>query len=301
MIDPFFGSVLGAATNIVGGIMGNESRRKANELAAENAAHQLNAQMEFATKGLTWRARDAMAAYKETGLHPLAMLGVQGPTYSPTTTAFNAGSPLGEGIARAGQDISRGIHASADRELRGAAMNMQMERYSLENELIRTRIASERARVMQGTNPPMQSPGGDNLLIPGQGDSPPNPGGFIKYKPNEVTPQMTPGLEPGRQPDVGHVEAPGGGKVLVPGKEFHDRAEDMPGTGWQWWWRNNIGLAFDKQGREAVLGKPAPGYEWKLNVMTGEWFQVQTPNEGFVRPRGGRSVPWYNSGRSNWP
>ena len=97
-----------------------------------------------------------MNAYQESGINPLALLGVQGPTYSPVTPAFIGGNPVGEGIARAGQDISRGIHATADRELRAASLALQKksmedaaERGGLENELLRIKILSEMQRLNQ--------------------------------------------------------------------------------------------------------------------------------------------------------
>ena len=163
-LDPFFGSVLSGATSLIGGLFGGESQRKANENAKDAAEHARRQQDELAKRGITYRVRDIMNAYQESGINPLALLGVQGPTYSPVTPAFLGGNPVGEGIARAGQDISRGIHATADRELRAASIAMQKkamddaaERGGLENQLLRVKIASEMQRLHQMSSPPMPS------------------------------------------------------------------------------------------------------------------------------------------------
>lgn len=255
-VDPFFGSVLAAGTNLLGGLIGGGAKEAANKQQEAQFDYNARQQMAFATRGLTWRAEDAMEAYKRTGIHPLAMLGVSGPTYSPTFTAFDSSNPVGEGVARAGQDISRSINATADRELRGAALKLQeaalntsAERGQLENELLKTRIASERMRLAQQSGPAMPKPGASETDI------------------------NFPGVEKQIIPDVTVVRTPRGGYVVVPGKEVQSRMEEMFGLGPEWFSRNRAWLA-TPEAREWVqkfLPKPPSNQEWRYHVPTGEW------------------------------
>lgn len=278
-MDPsFFGSVLSGVSNLVGGFLGNEANRKANETAQENAVHQQNLQLEAAMKGISWKARDVMNAYKETGIHPLALLGTSGPTYSPVTVSQVGGSPLGESIGRMGQDISRSINATADRELRQRAMDMQMERFTLENELLKARIGSEVARTNQMSAPAMPNPMTRRppMAVDGQGDS------AIKLKQNEVTMQPQPGIEPGLQPDMGFSQTPSGELVPIPSKEFKDRAEDMSWLPFTWFWRNYARPFFDPDNHHPRGKYAAPlGKIWTWDPLRGSWKLEDRPE-----PRG---------------
>lgn len=255
-IDPFFGSVLSGVSSVVGGLFGAEGNRKANERAEETAVHNMRQQDELAKHGILYRAADVMDAYRHTGIHPLALLGVAGPTYTPSSPVFLGGSPLGEGIARAGQDFSRSMNATADRELRGAALKLQeamlntnAERGHLENELLKTQIASERMRLAQQSGPAMPKAGmGENQI-------------------------MFPGVEKNVIPDVTVVRTPRGGYVVVPGKEVQSRMEEMFGLGPEWFSRNRAWLATE-EARDWVrkfLPKAPSNTEWRYHAPTGEW------------------------------
>lgn len=249
-IDPFFGSVLAAAANIGGGLIGGGSSSAANKRVEEQAEANRQAQLTAMQHGITWRAQDVMNAYKSTGIHPLALLGVQGPTYSPVSSAF-APSPVGESIGRAGQDIARGMHATADRDLRGAALELQRkalndaaERGGLENDLLRVRIASEQARLVQANNPPVPDSG-------------------VNF----------PGVENRINPDVSLSRTPRGGYVVIPGKAVQERMEEMFGLGPEWFARNRAWLATPEARSwvQKFLPKPPSYHEWRYNVPTGEW------------------------------
>lgn len=249
-IDPFFGSVLSAGASLLGGLFGSSDADKKNEMAANAAATQQGLQMDAMQHGITWRMRDIMRAYKESGVHPLALLGVQGPTYTPVTQAFQP-SPLGESISRAGQDIARGMHASADRDLRGAALDLQRkalndaaERGGLENDLLRVRIASEQARLVQSNNPPMPDAG-------------------VNF----------PGVENKINPDVSLSRTPRGGYVVIPGKAVQERMEEMFGLGPEWFARNRAWLATPEARSwvQKFLPRPPQYHEWRYNIPTGEW------------------------------
>lgn len=276
-IDPFFGSVLAAGTGLVGGILGQGSQAAANKQQEAQFNANLQQQIAYATRGLTWRAEDAMEAYKRTGIHPLAMLGVSGPTYSPMVSTSFGGSPIGEGIAKAGQDISRGLHATADRELRGkalaiqeAALNTSAERGYLENELLKTQIASQRMRLQQMSSPAV-----------------PNPGEQVNF----------PGVERDVIPDTTVVRTPRGGYVVVPGKEVQSRMEEIFGLGPEWFVRNRawLGTPEARQWVQKFLPKPPPYHEWRYHIPTGEWLPsyIDYPDRhmfGHVGRRVGDSV-----------
>lgn len=281
-IDPFFGSVLAAAANIGGGLVGGGSSRKANELAEEQATANRQAQLTAMQHGITWRAQDVMNAYKSTGIHPLALLGVQGPTYSPVSSAFTT-SPVGESIGRAGQDISRGMHATADRELRGAAIKVQQdmlgiarERGTLENELIRTQIASERARLSQVSAPPMPSPN-QRWSLPGVADT------TMLHR--DIALRRDPSREDSSTPGVGYLSMPDGSLMPVKSKEAQERLEDDVLGNLKHFVQRELGPSFWERdpGRAA-----SPGMRWTVNLW-GNW--VQVPKSTATEP----GMPWLRS------
>lgn len=155
-MDPFFGSLIGAGANLVGGLISSAGNRVANERASDLANNNLKFQSELATQGIRWKAADVMKAYEQTGIHPLMLLGTSAPTFSPVSASFVPDTSVGEAIGKAGQSIERGLYASADRDAREMAMGMTtamnklaIERGGLENELLRMKIASEAARLVQ--------------------------------------------------------------------------------------------------------------------------------------------------------
>lgn len=89
--------MLDAIANIAGAFIDKAASRNA-------AGLNRDMQREFAQKGIRWKVEDARAA----GLHPLAALGAQTSSFQPTFV----GGGLGEGLAAAGQDISRAMDAT---------------------------------------------------------------------------------------------------------------------------------------------------------------------------------------------
>lgn len=261
----------GAVGSVLGGLISSAGQRVANERSSDAANNALHKQDIYAQHGVTIRARDVMKAYGETGLHPLALLGVNPSMPSAVSTNFgNEAQGLGEGIARAGQDINSSMYRTADRDMRRKALDLQevqlknnAVRGSLENELLLVRIQSERQRLRQ-----IESPG--IHFGPGSGS-------FVKTKPHEVT-ATAPGrvgLEPGVMPDSGVVTTPYGTKVIVPSRDFKDRAEDMLGLGPTWFARNYIAPLFSRSIRDTVrskvLGDPGKGRRWVYQPLTGDW------------------------------
>lgn len=134
---------------------------------AENARRQqglindqnYQAQKEFAQKGIQWKADDARAA----GLHPLAVLGGSGASFSPSfqfhdstrTSSFN---PASTGLVEMGQNTARAERAGLsdyEREIQALAVR----RGQLENALLEGQITQLWSSVMgQPGNPPAPGP-----------------------------------------------------------------------------------------------------------------------------------------------
>ena len=144
-------SILGGIGKIFDWNNANENRESQEKIARENIANQ----REFAQNGIRWKVADAQAA----GLHPLAALGAQTSSFSNVVGA----DPIKSDFGGMGQDIGRAIDAgstSSERtsRLQGAvskvATSLQLEKASLENDLLRTNIAKTRAQL----GPPIPSP-----------------------------------------------------------------------------------------------------------------------------------------------
>lgn len=107
------------------------------------------AQKEFATHGIRWKVADAKAA----GIHPLFALGGNTASYSPNPIV--AGD---YGVGASGQNIGRAIEAKqtpGERIANNWNEEISRERALLENELVRTQIASAQlALKKQAAQPP---------------------------------------------------------------------------------------------------------------------------------------------------
>lgn len=145
------GSLIGAGTSLLGGLMSSNEAKKNRKL-----------QKEAMYNGIQIKVADA----EKAGIHPLYALGAS--TFSPTP--IMSGMP--EAVGNAGQDISRAVSAAQDGRERAstyskALQSLQLERGSLENELLRSQI-----RKLNTPGSPPVSPGvGDGNVIDGQGDT----------------------------------------------------------------------------------------------------------------------------------
>lgn len=129
----FLGGLLSAGSSLISGLFGQSSQDKA--LAQQRALNDQNIalQKEFAQNGLQWRAADATAAQTASGINRLALLGVPTSSFSNNVGSFPSDSPIGAGIASAGQDIQRAISSYADKNDRRA---------ELSNKLLEAQIAN---------------------------------------------------------------------------------------------------------------------------------------------------------------
>lgn len=150
----WIGPAIGAAASVAGGI--------ADKIMGDKSAKQSwKQQKQVLQNQVQWRVQDSVKA----GLHPLAALGM--------APAAVGGTTVGTDFQSMGQDIGRAVEAAANPsdQLNSAVMRLQIERGGLENELLKTQIASQRMRNMQqGTpgisgnaNPPVTIPMGPNM------------------------------------------------------------------------------------------------------------------------------------------
>lgn len=137
------GAVASGAGKVADAVLGNKSSKKAWKRQKKVLQNQIQ-----------WRVQDA----EKAGLHPLAALGVvpaAGPSPAPGTD-----------FGSMGQDIGRAAEAllSPEDKSAGRVLQLQLERGALENELLRTQIASQRMRNLQQAAPGVDKP--QNLPTP---------------------------------------------------------------------------------------------------------------------------------------
>jgi len=202
------GAAIAAGANLLGGIMGANSAKKA---AKQEYAHQ----KEFAQHGIRWKAEDA----REAGISPLFAMGAPAVSYAPVSVGNT--NPM-SGLAAAGQDISRAVDATSSQSERldgftKAAQALQLQRLGLENELLGSQIAKAR----QSPQPGLPSPG-ERYYVDGQPDS-----GLVKTNPltREASAPGAGSQEAGVGADIGYTRTPTGWAVTA-SKFSKDRTED---------------------------------------------------------------------------
>lgn len=164
MWGSIIGSVIGAGSSLLGGILGSNSAAAQNQTQLDIARANMDMQREFAQNGIRWKAYDAQQA----GIHPAFAMGAPTASYSPV--AFNSQpDPMGGAIANMGQNIGRAAEAAitqqerSDKLMKRTADALTLNRMGLENELLRSQIARTNGQI----GPPMpslgqSSPGGGN-------------------------------------------------------------------------------------------------------------------------------------------
>jgi len=213
-------AAIGAAGNIIGGLMGFRDKDKDRQK-----------QKEFAQNAIQWKVSDA----RKAGVHPLYALGAQTNAFAPVSVG---GTDLGAGIAAAGQDVSRAVAANSSTATKASAYQSTVEaltvqRMGLENQLLGSQIA----KINQtGVTPPAPSPG-DRYLLDGQGNSP-----LINVQPMSRT-TVSPSAsyqEPGALPDVGFAKTGTGGYAPVMSHDVKQRLEEDPIGMLMWNFRNRL-------------------------------------------------------------
>lgn len=204
-------SLIGAGASL----LGIGAARDAQKEQARQAELNREMQVQFAQKGIQWRAADAEAA----GISKLYALGANTASYSPVSIG---GSQVPNAINQAGQHLSRAVAAADTGTGRANAVmqSLAVENAALNNDLLRSQIR----RMDAQTGPPMPGPG-TNYLIDGQGDTTiPN----IKINPMErtATDPYNKHAEPAAIPDVGWARTQTGW-APIPSKDVKNRIEDM--------------------------------------------------------------------------
>lgn len=228
--------MLDAIANIVGGLIGSDNVDKTNAMTRDLSLQNFAMQERFAKEGIRWKVEDAKAA----GIHPLYALGASTPSFSPVSANFQADTSLPNAIAKTGQDLTSSIDKTRTAEEKQSAFNRTMqaltlEKAGLENDVLRTQIASTTARLKQTASPPMPT-SGDPYLIPGQGNS-----GLVNAKPLEVAPSPSnaPHNEASSVSDLGYARTKTGW-APVPSKDVKDRIEDNLVPEMSWALRNHV-------------------------------------------------------------
>jgi len=224
-----FGAAIGGA---LGGMIGGDDDNRGElmtyqrDINAEQRREEYDRQKEFAQMGIRWKSDDARAA----GLHPMAVLGSQGSSYSPTVVAAQvpAGparrdySSIGEEFGRTmGQNLTRPQMATKtpyEIQMEGLAL----ERATLQNRLLEGQVQNEWAALMgQPSGPTMPAATG------------PLPTGSIKIKPSETISRdrTDSGREAASTPGVKNFTVGGGLSIDLPGQAMSESLESMgPGS-----------------------------------------------------------------------
>lgn len=260
------GSLISAGANLIGGLINKSSADSAREASERAAANNIAMQREFAQSGIQWRVEDA----KKAGIHPIYALGSGGASFSPVSSNFTADTSLGNAMAAAGQDLGRAINSTRTQSQRvdaftATARKLQLEKAGLENDLLRTEIASKIGRLRSPGSPPFPA-ASDNWLIPGQVQS-----DLIKPRPLEVAPgaPAAPQSEGGAITDVGQARTKDGW-APVPSQDVKERIEDNMFQEAMHFYRNNV-LPSLGHNLSPPPFKAPPGKNWWFNVLRQEY------------------------------
>lgn len=260
---------------LAGGAIQYAADRKAQKLEAQVARESTAAnvemarrneemQREFAQHGIQWRAEDAARA----GINPLAALGAGGAAFAPGGAVQVGDMSRADFTRRTGQNISRALAATMDVYQR-KAQALELENRSLENEMLKTRIASERRSLsLMGPGFPRASL---DPLLTGQGDVFKGVGEDPRVVDvplrRTVSDPRDVSREAGALPDWQIVRGPQGGYAVVPGAEVKQRIEDQWLAEMQWHVRMN------RAGLSGKLRLP-DGSPAVVNPLTGELVPV---------------------------
>lgn len=126
-MDPILGGLISGGASIIGGLMNTSSNQAINAaniqnqdyLNAQNWQHQLFLD--------THHIQDLVGDARKAGISPLAALGVNTPSAPVSVGATQqASSAMGEGVARAGQDISEAFQKYASQDTKKRDLEMQL-------------------------------------------------------------------------------------------------------------------------------------------------------------------------------
>lgn len=244
-------AAIGAGASLLGGALGNKSQKKATQ---QNIAYQ----KEFAQKGIQWKVEDA----KQAGIHPLAALGANTTSYSPSSVGSNH---MANALAKAGQDVSGAVSRTMNSKQRMldtlAVKNAQVQ---LDGNVIDNQIKQAQLLKMQGTNnPPFPMETGN--FISGQGNTPPK-GGVLPV-PKEIVSGKN-GTTSGVSSATQWIKNRDGSYSIAPSKTAIETHENDMLGGLEWLIQNRLMPAFGK--KQNPPHKAPKGKYWK-RYWTGRY------------------------------
>lgn len=240
------GELIGAAGSLLGGLFGKSSADKAADSQLKANRENIAMQKEFAQQGIQWRVKDA----RDAGLSPLAALGANTISFSPSSVGISPDTSMATAVANAGQDIGRAVDATRTGSAKVDAyqktlMDLSLQRGQLENELLATQIAKTRQPAVQA---PMPAPD-QRWLVDGQGQTqqygapviPVTKGPLLETAPMQRT-ASDPGkpfMEPGAINDLGFARTSSGWAPVQSGDAKQRLEDDLIGD-LSWSLRNRI-------------------------------------------------------------
>lgn len=127
------------ASPLVSGVFGLAGGAMDNSAAADAMAANVAYQREFAKHGIRWRVADAEAA----GLHPLAAVGAQTHSFSPSYV--EGGGGMGDAISRVGSSIANAMYKSDMEKLQESLLKAQINDQTLDTSIKSSEYASQQA------------------------------------------------------------------------------------------------------------------------------------------------------------
>lgn len=126
------------------------SSQKTAKQQAALAQQQMAMQYDFAKHGIGWKVQDSLAS----GIHPLVGLGAT--TSSPSPVSVGSGPETN--FSGMGQDLGRALRAmmpdaQREEEDQKEARRLQLEKGSLENDILKQELVSKRVRNVAGVGP----------------------------------------------------------------------------------------------------------------------------------------------------
>lgn len=293
-----FSSIVGAVAGpVLGGLFGNSQQKSAQQSQSQQNQLNYEHQKEFAQHGIRWKAADAKAA----GLHPLAALGTNFASYTPSSYSVGdsglgaAGAALGDGIGNLieGQNTRRAQNATATQHERELA-DLALERAKLQNRYLEAQITSEWANVMgQPGNPPMPSatnPAAKSSVVAVRGSAPAlSKSGLIEGQPSvAISPSAgDSSVEAGKNPLWKEHQLSPGLSVKLPSQTASEGLEALP--------PGALGgmMVADHLNKYWNGGTPPktalpPGYKWQWNPTLGKWIaSTKNPRDfkNYIRSR----------------
>lgn len=277
--DPI-GTVVDVAGNILGNVTSSKNAQTSADAALQAAKINTEYQKEFAQQGIRWRVDDA----KEAGLHPLAALGAQTPSYTPSFSmdAFNQPSSdaLGSGLRALGQNISRAKQVKMleqERVLDNAWKSAQIERLKADTALAQAQAAKMVVDSQQ--LPPAFPPVGVNLhgqVVDGQPDSGlASINNLIKVSPSQSESNFPsrPGTAHATVPDIAFSRTNDGGFALTRSDSLANRMDDDIVGNILWHFRNSIPQLWESERvRPPKAWLPKGASRWFFDITRGAWY-----------------------------